>query len=414
MLYIKKNDSGFFLIFCLLISVFFPLLPFYFGNSPIHLVPLNFILAVFLLFFSCIIVKKISLLFVLWLFVFFFQYILLNVALLLDVITGDVGFSGFFGTFKPLYSLLFLYVGYCIKYDYSKFESLLEKYFVLVLFITLIVAFYEIFLITDGSIFYSLYKREDRYILDGKSTSWFGVTYYHSYFFLLFFCYFHFLKWKGKKYYVLSFLSILLVVASQSRTMIISLFFLLVVFVLIDLLKKPILFFRIFIFLILMYLILDFYFLELKEHFWYFFVLYDKFMRVEFYEFLFSGSIGVRLDQISDAFVKQNYLWGAGLGRINTPLESIYASYTFRFGIFWAFFFISFYVFFGFYFVIKSKNKFLMKSIGYFWILTPFTMFASPMIDFPKINFLILIITGYLLRHSYAYPLFNKKESPSK
>lgn len=404
-----KYNGGSFLIICLLISVLFPLFPIVFGNSPIHLVPLNISLGVFLLFFACNPVKKINFLFFIWISICLIQYFLLNISMFVDVTLKDAKFTSFFSTIKPLYTLFFLYVGYCIKYEYSKFEKLFNRYFILVLFLSIIVAFYEIFLITDGSLFYSLFKREERYILDGKSTSWFGVTYYHSFYFFLFFCYFYFLSSTNKKYYFCLFLSILLVIASQSRTLVISLFFFILIVNVIGFFKNPTMLFRFLVFLFLFYFLFDIYSLELKEHFWYFFVAYDELLRIGFSEFLLSGSIGERINQISLAISNQYFIYGAGLGRENTPLESIYASYIYRYGLFWTMFIIIFYVIFGFYLVIKSCNDALMKSLGFFWILTPITMFASPMIEFPKINFLVFIITGYLIRHSNNQFFLNKK-----
>ena len=381
-------------------SVFFPLFPTIFGNAPIHLVVINIGLGVLLLATNYNRSIRLNNLLFSWMIIFCVQFGLLCISLIQDSLNQSVGFISIFSTLKPLYTLFFLFIGYSLAFSYEQFERIIGTYFKLIIIISLIVASYEIFFIQNGSLFYSLYKSEERYILGGKSTSWFGVSYYHSFYFLLFFVYYFICLIKRSQNLLPALASFTLVVASQSRTLILSMLIFIIIIVLFELIKKPKAILKIGISILLFFSLLSVFSEEIINHFWYVTVVFESLASTGFIEFILKGSIGVRIEQIISSIDMQHYIIGVGLGGKGVPLESIYASYFYRFGLVWGLICVLFYIFIGFYLINSARGRLLYTSVGYFWIMTPISMFASPMIDFPKINFIIFLITGYLIKNT--------------
>ena len=377
------------LLVLLLVSLFFPLFPKVFGNAPIHLVVVNVILS-FILIFRCVhnsdFVKFLNIFAI----VFLYQVFILTMSWFNGAVEGVEGFTDVVGIVKPIYMLLFLSIGASLNIDKRTFELYVFKYLKIAIVVGCIFSIYEIFLVQEGSFIYDLYKREERLILLWKSVTWFGVSYYHSFFYLIPMIIFLFKLSSGDNSALMYFiLSLALVLSAQSRTI----FAVAIIAVLFILMLRPIRLFKIFaIFGALSIIIFSYYSEEIIDFFWY---LESGLKAIEDYES--SGSITVRMDQILSAIKSQNWLYGVGLGRHGAPLESIYSSYVYRFGFINAVIFIVGFVVVGLMIFLKGRSS-IDKGIGLFWAISPIAMFASPMIEFPKITFPLFLISGYVFR----------------
>ena len=133
-----------------------------------------------------------------------------------------------------------------------------------------------------------------------------------------------------------------------------------------------------------------------------------------------EGSVQTRFKQFLWAWNQNKYkLIGFGLGRgEGVALESIYASYLYRFGLFY----LVFYIFMIYHFYkISSKLAILFKNdnllysffsgCSLFYLTSPISLLASPSHEMPKIAFVVFIISGVVYRYNIKYLYLKKNDT---
>ena len=215
-----------------LIVILFPLFPKIFGNNSQHILILGVTLACLnltlnwkgltfkestrLLYFLCFFV----LLFIVFLFEFYHSGF-------------SLPYNDLFALTKPFYLGLFFLLGYASNFDIIKIISGIKKPLKIIIILGLVFSLIEIYFIESiKEILYTLYKREERNILLDKSTTWFGVTYYSGFFWLIISMFSMHLtnSRQNKKIWVfLTIASLVPLFLSQSRTILLSFLFVLIV-----------------------------------------------------------------------------------------------------------------------------------------------------------------------------------------
>ena len=366
-----------------------------------HLVPLNVMLIGMVVVLLGSVSKALPLLLNVWWF-FGLQFALLIVALMIDSASAEARIGDLAGLVKPIYLLLFAFAGASLCMSLSKVTATANYYFAIIVILGIALGAVELLSASGESWIYDLYKREERYILRGKTTTWFGVTYYHGYFYLLVTVFFYQkLRTRGSGLAdgLLLLCSGLLVLTAQSRTIVATLFLLTLVSLLALFFGRSV---RALVaalasavaVIVVVAVSLPF----LEEHFWYLRVAIESLSGSSFYAFLTQGSMGVRIDQISSAVDQSHIIIGAGLGRNDVPLESIYASYFYRFGFLPGLLFIACYTSLGALLYTKTaREDYLGRALGVMWLVSPIALFSSPMHEFPKIAVVLFFLSGYLM-----------------
>ena len=407
----KRIDKT--LLLSMLAVLLFPLFPPIFGNNSFHIIP-------FAIFFSFLILyKRNGIRFFIpknnstqFVFGFFsVTFLLLCISMYSDFYFKNSSLSSFFGLIKPIYLFIFFLIGYTSKINDFKIVYTISVFFEIAIILSFSYAIVEIFFIENfQELIYFLYKRQDRFVLINKATGWFGVTYYFAYFclFLFFYSFFMLSKIFNFKYLTLTICSFIPLLLSQSRTVAISFIvgFCIIPFMKFSKKNKNI-YFLYFFFMSSIIVLFISYFDFIFENFNY---LYSGIFRLtEGIDLTGEGSVQIRLNQISSAWNNNLYkIIGFGLGREDMPLESIYASYLYRFGAVY----LLFYLFLIYYFhKISSKLAlfFKDKSIMYsffsassvFYLTSPISLFAAPSHEMPKIAFVIFIVSGVVYRFNY-------------
>ncbi|WP_141650378.1 O-antigen polymerase [Aliivibrio fischeri] len=270
-------------------------------------------------------------------------FILLVQSLLKDTIFGNASFSDIIGTFRPLYFFLF----FIFFYFYIDSLNKLNKYINLLCFFGLILAVHA-FLEVFGPDFFQkinffLYKREDKLIILDKAVSTFGITYLFSFFMLIptLIFYYLFLNKRNIVFLVGFLLCSSAIFLSQSRTVFIA-YFISIALSFIFIPKHDNASYRTFLALIastgfILFVLFVSYFDVIITQFNYIFkgILYLLENGVDL-SGNGTGSINSRFNQLRLVFVDNDGLplLGIGLGRhIDNQLESIYAYYTYRYGL---------------------------------------------------------------------------------
>ena len=389
------------LVSLLLLSTVFPLFPKTFGNSPVHLVPLNIVLILLIIWLYGSLSKAKLLAMNVWWF-FGAQFALLVVALMIDAVTLGASVGDLAGVLKPAYLFLFAAAGASLSMRPERVKASAGAYFALIVVFGIALGTAELLSASGDSWIYDLYKREERYILRGKTTTWFGVSYYHGYFYLLATVFFYQkLRSDGFRFGDVTLLigSSALVLTAQSRTVVATMIVLLLVSIFSIVFGRSLR--ALFVALgatvavcVLVVSSLPF----LASHFWYLRVALEAIGGEAFYSFLSQGSIGVRMRQIADAVGESYLIVGAGLGRHGIPLESIYASYFYRFGFVSGLIFIVCYTGIGaFLYLTADLRDYLTRALGVIWLVSPLALFSSPMHEFPKIAVILFFFSGYTL-----------------
>lgn len=388
------------LILVLSISLYFPIFPTIFGSSPVHLVLINIILAVGLYLGHG--TKKVSNLFSISVLYCGFYFLLLVVLLIARIMNGTFELVMLSSIWKPLYILLFVFVGASLSLSQYDFDLCIDRFFKIALVISLLFSTYELIYFPDSDFINYFYKREEREVLIGKSTTWFGVTYYQGFYFLLIYTYFLvklFDSNSGALCGVFALGSAVLVIVSQSRTMIASMCVASLLVLILCFSRRALIFSMLGVFFAAMLVIFSDYNL-LNDRFRYVVSVYELVSENGVYGLLESGSFVVRVNQIVMAYLDQEFLIGAYNVNEVYRLESSYASYLYRFGLIFGVSALCVYVYIGFR-LLKCTGS-LVKALGIFWIITPVSMFASPIVEFPRHSLLIFIMTGYFLFNKYS------------
>jgi hypothetical protein len=410
----KKVDKS--LLLSLLTILLFPLFPTVFGNNSFHVIP-------FAIFFSFLILYKrngnrifmpknnsthIVISF------FFISFLLLSISLFNDIHFQNTSLSYFLGVIKPLYLFLFFIVGFTNKINDFKIVYTFTTFFEIAIILCFCYALFEIIFIEEfKNLIYFLYKRQERLVLIDKATGWFGVTYYLAYFCLLLFFYSFFMLSKSFnfKYLFLTLFAFVPLVLSQSRTVIIAFLFGFIIIPFLRISNKNKIIYLLYLFFsivtITLYII---YFDFIYDNFRY---AYSGIARLtEGIDLNDEGSVQTRYKQFLWAFDNNTYkVIGFGLGREEgLALESIYASYMYRFGIIYLLIYL--FIIYKFY-QISSKLALLFKNnnilysffsaSSIFYITSPISLLASPSHEMPKIAFIVFIMSGIVYRFNYKY-----------
>jgi hypothetical protein len=365
------------------------------------LVPLNIVLVVLIIGLYGSLSKTKLLAINVWWF-FGAQFALLIVALIIDAATVGATAGDIAGILKPAYLFLFALAGASLSMSFERIQASASAYFALIVLFGLALGTIELLSASGDSWIYDIYKREERYILRGKTTTWFGVSYYHGYFYLLATVFFY-QKLRSDGFNIRDVFLLLgssvLVLTAQSRTVVATMVLLLLVAVLSILFGRSLRALLVAVgatvaICVLVAVSLPF----LASHFWYLRAAIETIGGEPFYNVLSQGSIGVRMHQISDAVGQSYIVIGAGLGRRDIPLESIYASYFYRFGFVSGLFFIVCYASLGaFLYFTADLRDYLTRTIGVIWLAGPLALFSSPMHEFPKIAVVLFFFSGYTL-----------------
>lgn len=389
----------------LLFFVFFtPLFPVQLNESGIHVV---FVSIAFSLLWIFINFEKIKFDYPMKfaLFSAIFAFILLQVSMIRDIFSVGSNFSDVIGILRPLYFFLFFSAFYIGFRDVSGVNTYIKT----LMFIFVMLSIHAILEVYGPDSFkkvnYLLYKREYKEIIQNKSVSTLGITYMFAYIMLLPSFYFLFSFIRDRKFtYLLLFLtcssSIFL---SQSRTIFIA--------YLLSLLITPLLIDKrdkkskqtLFAFFLLMMLFVAYIFV------WHFDAVRDSFLYIfKGITKLFTdgidfsgqgeGSINIRVMQFYNVLSEIDTFpfFGLGLGReLDSQLESVYAFYLYRYGLFFLIVFIFSLIYFS-----KISREIALSdklprnfypffmSVSLFFLLSPISLIASATNEAPRVSVL--------------------------
>lgn len=395
-----------------LIVIFFPLFPKSFGNNSQHIL----IIAVLLAFINLTLNWKVitiresrKLLY------FLFLFFLITVGLLLELFRSNFGlqFSDFLPLSRPFYLGLFFMLGYTSKIDPFRVISKLGTPLKIIVSLGVIYSLTEIFLIDfiKGPLYF-LFKRAERVVLIDKSTTWFGVTYYSGFFWLIISSLtFHFSDFKRNKilFGIMVIGSLIPLFLSQSRTILIA-FILGVLLMFFDSKsftnnhnkKNSILrTIKIFFLLGIISFTINEYYEMLLVYFGYVLNTFELLVNGKYY---LSNSLMTRMDQILYAIsTNRNVVFGWGLGR-GIALESMYAAYYYRYGLPFLILTVVLILNVGLKMrKLTKKNlpnavKGYCRSMYLLMVISPIAFFSSPILETPKIGFIYFFLIGLSLK----------------
>lgn len=385
-----KNLNNRYVMSFVYIIFLFPLFPTVFQGSQVHI---NLIILALSLI-PLVTLKKINLKgFHSWVLLYYFTcQLLLLPAAISDVKSGLFEISSILSLFRPvlLYiSFLSLFV-LLEKCDIEKVLSIVP----VLIGISFLYMIYEVFLLDSVKQFvHFFYKRELRVNLTGISTTFFGTSYFSGFvFYLLYILSLARLDIKGNMLsYFLCFLASLLVILSQSKTMILAL--IISTAILFSLSSKKRLRFSLYVFLILAVIVvlnLTTIFDSLSQ----FNLNSIKQIKVLIFDTSQSETLNARNLQISYAIeqvYQRTYFLGVGL----TPsksLETWLALFIYRYGFLGVlnFSLLCIMICFFSYKIIKRGDLakgYVGKAGLVLGITLPITQMSSAMIEFSKMSF---------------------------
>ncbi|WP_425659649.1 hypothetical protein [Tenacibaculum ascidiaceicola] len=410
------------LLYSLMTVVFFPLFPPIFGNTSVHIIPIALLASLGIIFRKrrwFILRKEI-----IEVKIFFgITFLLLTISLLCDSMSiSETNFSDFLGVLKPIYFYIFFIAGFSNVIDDYRIVKTLCVFFEIAIVLSFIIAVSEVFFIDMfKTILYNLFKRQERVVLLDKATGWFGVTYYFAYFILLlcFYSFFKFVEKLNLKYSLLFLCSFITLFLTQSRTVILALIsgFLLIPFLKLSYVNKKI--YVVYFLFVCILLGVIFNSIDLlKDKLGYAFIgiqrLFTEGVNIEGGG---SGSANIRVNQVWWAWSNNDLkLIGGGLAR-KIQLESVYAAYLYRLGLFYLSFFI--YLLFYFYKISRNlaiyykKNKLFyafFSALSVFYLTSPISLFASASHEMPKLAFLFFICSAVVYRFNIKYKKYEQNK----
>ncbi|EKL9828086.1 hypothetical protein [Vibrio alginolyticus] len=395
------KSSSLILVIALLFPLFPTILP---GTLGFQVVSVLLIFFTLLFLFSKGVFDKKSFLIS---FCFLFFALLFSIqGSLLDLYNGVFVTSDIFEI--PKYISIFLVFCYfrMIRMTDEDIVGLVRCYLTITVLI-IIYTYFEVLLTAFKPFAYFLYKRESKEILSNKAVGPFGITYHLAYFLLIpIFGFFSYAVISKKlKYWFLFFLSVGSILLTQSRTMFLTMIF---GFMLLPFLyhsRKRTLMFSYLTFLSVLipivFSIVYMYWDILTQSFSY---IYSGISGLYKNGIDFSGqgkgSANIRFAQLLWAYQNQFSLpiISAGIGKGEMMLESLYALYYYRFGI-WG---IA--LFFAFILYANSTLNFLMKNdrfdilsfyfgLKLFYLLSPIALLSSASQDSTR---LMVVFYGLL------------------
>lgn len=388
---------------------FFPLLPPVFENSQIHInfVILGLSLAYILISFYGsftfeIEVKGVSLVII---FYYLLCQMLLVPSLIMDFINGTAGISSVFSFFRPLLlciNFLCLYnLVKCINAD--KLINFL-KILVIVSFVYVVC---ELFFIEYfESVIHILFKREWRTNLVGVSTTFFGTTYYSGFvFYSIFVLLFSYtLKFRSISNISCSLLALLLIIFSQSKSIILSAVISILLLFLIH--SKKLFLLTLIVFSIIFAILvinIDYIFSILAQYN----LTIVKQIKVLFFAVEQSETLNARTGQIAVTLIniaETSGIFGLGLSP-SESLESWVALFLYRYGVLGVPLFLVFCFMLSLYSLKVMKNESSEFSFvglaALMWLITlPLTQMSSAMIELGKTSYVTAFILALLCTSS--------------
>lgn len=385
-----KSLNNTYLISILYIIFLFPLFPSVFQGSQVHI---NLII-LSLSLLPLVTIKTINLKgFHSWVLLYYVTcQLLLLPAAISDVVSGSFEISSIFSLFRPV--LLYIsFLSLLVLLEKCDIEKVLSIVPILI-GISFLYMIGEVFLLDSVKQFvHFFYKRELRLNLTGISTTFFGTSYFSGFvFYLLYVLSLARLDLKGNILsYFFCFLASLLVILSQSKTMILAL--IISTAILFSLSSKKRLRFSLYVFLILAVIVV----LNLTTIFDYlsqFNLNSIKQIKVLIFDTSQSDTLNARNLQISyaiDQVYQRTSLLGVGL----TPsksLETWLALFIYRYGFLGVlnFSLLCIMICFFSYKIIKSRDLargYVGKAGLAIGITLPITQMSSAMIEFSKMSF---------------------------
>ncbi len=325
---------------------------------------------------------------------------------------------------KPIYILLVFFVFASVQWDNSKIQKYIVNNYKSIFVIVIFYSFVEAFTGGIGNFISTTIYKSNRAILLGKATGSFGVTYFYAVFMIFSFYFFLFRYLFERKVLnlVFSLLSVICILASQSRTMIIVLAVSLVYLFFIywsfeQFPNKKSFYITFFIFLGVIALSIQHILFWVESTYPYLYLGISALIEKGGVSETGGGSANIRYQQLLWVIENQSSfpLLGAGIGKATGPqLESFYALYLYRYGIIG----ITVYVIIliaNYYYSIKCYKKaiadnsyvnasfFLAFSI--FCITLPVSSISSVITDQPRFVVLYYGTLGIMLNYLYQ----NKK-----
>lgn len=426
----RINQNSFFLYFLYFIFLF-PTFPAFtrtsggrLGDIVMVLIALSLIVMYFLFFRNTI--HKGHFFNAMFLFCVFLILIELSIFFELDVLS----IRDLFEFHKPVYILAVFLLFSSIKWDAGKIEDYIIKPYRYVFVFMIIYALVETFTGQFGTFLSTLVYKNDRAILYGKATGSFGITYFFAVFmiFSAFFFFFSYLFKGRKRDAILFVLSLVCVLASQSRTMLIALvvafFYLLAVYwTFRDFPKKTaiyITFFSVFILGIILFNPV----LEWAEKTYpYLYLGISALIEKGGVSATGGGSANIRYQQLLWVVENQSEIpiLGAGIGKATGPqLESFYALYLYRYGLLGVLFYVIIWIL-TLVTSIKAYRKAIQEkaydlaafglALSIFCIILPVSSLSSVITDQPRFVVLYYGSLGMLLSYLKNYSQNEKSDS---
>ncbi|MDC9529673.1 hypothetical protein [Pseudoalteromonas sp. Angola-7] len=396
----KVNFIIFFTVF------FFPLFPTVMVNSQVHINILVFLLSILYLKHYKNSVDFTGNKYVIG--YYLTLLLLLSVSFIFDIANLEVSFGSGFSYLRPL-MLLIVTIAAIDAVKNSDFVC--NKRLALIVIISTLYVFVELALNSRPyfhELVFDLYKREFRFELLFYAVSFFGTSYYSGYAFLILF-FLALINYNKYQKTILGFflvvLTSILVLLSQSKSMIFSLFICIYFYIFLkskSLSVKSILFFVPF-FIVSLFFINKELISEL--------LLSTELRSLKSLDTLLmntsnSGTLNVRFEQIISAFnsaYEKSIFFGSGLGR-DESLESLPAVYFFRYGllsIFFHYFIVLVIVIFSFIkmYELRKSDDFIYPLVVFLWAFTlPLTQFSGVMVEMSKLSYMSALMVGYILK----------------
>lgn len=401
---IDQISAKYFALFFLLVF-FFPLLPTVFHASQIHV---NFvILACSIAYLLTRLKLDLQGIHLLVLVYYLCCQMLLVPSLLNDMNSGDINASSIFSFFRPI--LLYLtYLSLVLLIEKCDFKQIftLVKF---VVFISFIYALFEVYFIDIvGDLIHLFYKRELRINLVGAATTFFGTTYYSGFvFFSLFVLVASRVDVERSVYiYLACIMAIVLVVLSQSKTMLLSL---LISLIFISAFSSAKFIRRLFYVWLFFLIVVVFNINIIFDYLDQFNLTIVKQIKVLIYSTSKSETLSARSSQIFSSLRlinEQGGFFGVGLSP-DKSLETWIALFLYRYGVLGIVNFLALCLVTSFYSLklmySDNRNLAYFGKVGLIWALTlPITQMSSAMLELGKTgfmaNFILAIVTVAYIR----------------
>ncbi len=376
------------------------------------------LMAIYLLFFKSSLKSR----HVFYALIYFSIFILL-ICISIFIELEYISIRDLFEFHKPIYIILVFFLFSSVSWDTQTIKKYLVNVFRLVFVLSIIYALFEAFGGSLGNKVSTIIYKTDRPILYGKSTGSFGITYFFAVF-MIFSSYYFFFKYlfeRNKKDLIFYLLSLVCVLASQSRTMLIALLFsyLYVFFIYWSfegLPHKKTVYIFFFLFIGIVFIIYQPILNWAERTYPYLYLGINALIEKGGVSATGGGSANIRYQQL--LWVLENQfsipLIGVGIGKSTGPqLESFYALYLYRYGIIGILLYVILLVA-TYLMSLKSYKKAIRDkdygvaaffiSFSIFCFILPLTSVSSVITDQPRFVILYYGTIGVMVRYLYKNP----------